>query len=58
MRKPTKLNATCNFTDVSENKEFLFNFQKTILLSLHEDNVLTFQQYNNALELLKKKFCK
>lgn len=55
MRKPIKLNTKCNFTDVSDNKEFLYNFQKTILLSLHEDKVLTFQQYQNALELLKKK---
>ena len=58
MKKPIKLNAKCYFTGVSENKEFLFNFQKTILLSLHEDNVLTFREYENALELLKKKFCK
>lgn len=53
MKNP-KLNAECNFTDVSGNKEFLFNFQRTILLSLHEDNLLSFQQYQSALELLKK----
>lgn len=55
MKNSNKLNAKCNFTDVSYNKEFLYNFQKTILLSLHEDKVLTFQQYQNALELLKNK---
>ncbi len=58
MKKTVKLNARCNFTDVSRNSEFLFNFQKTILLSLHEDNFLSTQQYGNALELLKRIFNK
>lgn len=41
----------------TDSSEFLFHFQKAMLLSLHEDGKLTFDQYNYAIELLEKK-CK
>ncbi len=48
--------AECISQVKTDSREFLFNFQKAILLSLHEDGKLTFEQYNYAIELLEKKF--
>ncbi len=48
--------AECISQVKTDSKEFLFNFQKAILLSLHENGKLTFEQYNYAIELLEKKF--
>lgn len=56
LKEQYKLNAKCNFIDVADNKKFLISFQKTMLLSLHEDGWLTFAQYTNAIRLLEKKY--
>lgn len=48
--------AECISQVKTDSSEFLFHFQKAMLLSLHEDGKLTFEQYNYSIELLGKKF--
>lgn len=38
------------------NKERILGIQKALLLSLHENNKITLNQYENAIKLLEKKF--
>lgn len=52
--KDTKINITAPSFELND-KECILNIQKTLLLSLHENNKISFNQYENAVQLLEKK---
>ncbi len=52
-----KHNLPCG-DELKNNEEFEYNFQKAVLVSLCEDKILTYHQYEEALQLLKKKYSK
>lgn len=56
MKNKPDIIVACNKTDVSADPAFLFAFQKALLLSLFELNDITYEQYQNAVELLAKKY--
>lgn len=39
-------------------KEYITSIQKILLLTLYENGKINFNQYNHAVELIEKKFCK
>lgn len=53
--KNTSININAPSLDCN-NKEAIFNIQKTLLLTLYENKKLDFNQYQYAVKLLEKKF--
>lgn len=51
--KDTKINITSSFK--FNDKDYILNMQKVLLLSLQEKNKLSANQYDSAVKLLEKK---
>ena len=49
---------TCNENNLDENKEFILNIQKAMLVTLFECGKIDMQQYEYAVELLENNFFK
>lgn len=49
---------TCSENNLDENKEFILNIQKAMLVTLFECGKIDVRQYENAVRLLEKNFSK
>ncbi len=49
---------TCSEENLNENKEFILNIQKAMLVTLFESGKIDIGQYENAVKLLEKNFSK
>ncbi len=49
---------TCSEENLDENKEFILNVQKAMLVTLFEGGKIDMGQYENAVMLLEKNFSK
>ena len=53
-----EITVTCSENNLNENKEFILNIQKAMLVTLFESGKIDMQQYEYAVELLEKNFSK
>ncbi len=51
-----KINVTCDDNEVKNSKEFIFNIQKAMLVTLFESKKINQFQYEYAVELLEKNY--
>ena len=51
-----EITVTCSENNLDENKEFILNIQKAMLVTLFESGKIDMQQYEYAIELLEEKF--
>ncbi len=49
---------TCSEENLNENKAFILNIQKAMLVTLFESGKIDMGQYENAVRLLEEKFSK
>ena len=53
-----EITVTCSENNLDENKEFILNIQKAMLVTLFESGKIDMEQYEYAVELLEKNFSK
>lgn len=53
-----KVVVTCEDNNIQNDKEFILNIQKAMLVTLFEGKKINHFQYEYAIELLEKKFRK
>lgn len=51
-----KVEVVCNNINIDNNKEFIFNIQKAMLVTLFENKRINHFQYEYAIELLEAEF--
>lgn len=53
-----EITVTCSENNLDENREFILNIQKAMLVTLFECGKIDMQQYKYAVELLENNFSK